>query len=103
LKEEIKFSAGKGLFRRQLKKISFKIKKSANKRSFLIERNDVVARRASYRKIMKKNDELGSKKKRVVFLDKHGFTRRIPLASVAKTVTQSVFLPRQRPATTTTK
>jgi hypothetical protein len=51
-----------------LKKTGFKFKECKNRRSFLIEINDIVAQRATYLRRMKKKDELGSNKK-LVYLD----------------------------------
>jgi hypothetical protein len=72
LKEAIKFPGGKEFLRRVLKKIGFKFRKCKNEWSFLMEGNDIVAQRATYLRIMKKSDELGSNKK-LVYVDRMWF------------------------------
>jgi hypothetical protein len=60
-----------------LKKIGFKSKKCKNRRSFLMERNDTVAQRATYLRRMKKNDEQVQTRNVLCIWMKHGFTRHI--------------------------
>ena len=70
LKEDIDFPGGKEFLRKILIKIGFQFKKCKNQRSFLMERSDIIVRRAAYLRRIRKNDSLVEDKKTVIFLDK---------------------------------
>ncbi|XP_069675935.1 uncharacterized protein [Periplaneta americana] len=67
VKEKINFNGGQKTFWRLLKDMGYTFKKCKNVRHVLIERHDIVARRAAYLRALRKNEK--GPKKPIVYTD----------------------------------
>ena len=67
VKSETEFNGSKETFRKILRNMGFRFQKCKNKRHILIERRDIVARRAEYLRALRNNDK--GPQKPVVYTD----------------------------------
>lgn len=69
MQDKINYTGGQETIRRNLLKIGFKFKKCENRRTLLMERNDIVAWRSRYLRKYRENCALGDNKKPITYLD----------------------------------